>query len=1121
MISEQEKQFFDTMGGEFDSRLKRNTIATRTSKSEGRELTVSNPLAIVEARFSYRVLDRLYFPSFIAIERDVDGVKRYVLYEVVGVSPTHYQLSGIDSSMPTLLRKEYLDTIRESWGKSQETWIDLAAIPTNYFAEVRGGEIEFTRAPYVPLPGAQAWLLSKAAVEKFLCVAPGERIGTMAGFNLPFTVDMDNLIRYHSGFFGFSLDSEEPLVYREDNIIKTEKIGQFVDRFFGDESEGRRYTSSVEALTFDPGTLEVGWSPLQYVFRHSYGGKLLKFNLRTGRTVTVSPGHSLYALRDGRIVCLEASSLRPGDFLVGSRFVPSEATKSAEINLIESCDLAGATGLRVVGLDRSEFDGMDLDVQKWKKWYWRRHGYIPVEFYGKLNSRLRKQVKLGYKNSRRALPPVMKIDGEIARLFGYYVAEGHSQIEPGESYGIEFTLNRTKDASIAADIGRISRKKFGTSPAVYRHGKEGIRVIIRNKVLAYLFSATVGKGARNKRVPGFILNSPKAIRAHFLRAWGAGDYGVTSSRALMNDIMYMLLMNGISATVSEWQGEGKATIEGRVVNAHRRYQIKFPTGPELRSGAKRTRRGRAEPVVPVVALSTATKTLLPHSSHISKSRPRLSGALLESMNHRLAELNSRVGISQKNGIDTRHDGYYRTAMGKHLSKEGGRLIATQLLLDANRDFDFAKRLLESNLAFYEIKELIEVSPTSRFIYDVSVPGRENFLGGFGGVFCHNTGTGKSNLSSALLRVALKHDPTLTAVVVDIAGEYSVNLLDLLDKNARVVTTETFENEEEFISSQAIPESLEEAVGREAVERALARVWANGVDRLSIQEGGGIDLAWIQQLLENTVDSAKAGGTAAKITLSKLTMEFYEKAGYRPSTKLTDMDEASRKALGSMLTDLSQKVHEKSGLKSEIDLILEMLESGDFGSSMTTRLSPEKLAEQLAKGQAPRLNVLYLPDPMHARTVVERLIKRLLFLKKKLGNKQRVLVLLDEAQEYIPDNPIDKDYTSQSNRAVEQLLRQGRKYRLHCWMATQRVARLNVNALQQLHSYFVSTLPRMYDRMVIADAFALPYEVLERSADLGTGEWLFVSFKAAKQRNVPVFLKTENNESFVAQTLKRA
>lgn len=83
-----------------------------------------------------------------------------------------------------------------------------------------------------------------------------------------------------------------------------------------------------------------------------------------------------------------------------------------------------------------------------------------------------------------------------------------------------------------------------------------------------------------------------------------------------------------------------------------------------------------------------------------------------------------------------------------------------------------------------------------------------------------------------------------------------------------------------------------------------------------------------------------------------------------------------------------------------------------------------------------------------------------------------------------------------------------------------VGREDLAKLQQLHSHFVSTLPRMYDRVVIADAFALPYEVLERSAQLETGEWLFVSFKAAKQRNVPVFLKTQNNESLIADYLKQ-
>jgi hypothetical protein len=585
MITEREKPFFDTMGGEFDARLKRNTITTRTSKSDGRELTVSNPLAIIEARFSYRVLDRLYFPSFVAIERSVDDKNRYIVFEVVGVSPTHYQLSGIDASMPTLLRKEYLDTIKESWGKSQETWIDLAAIPTNYMANMDSGELVFSRTPYVPLPGAQVFLLSKEAVQQFLCVMGGEQIGEMAGFDLPFTVDMDSLIRFHCAYLGF------------------------------------------------------------------------------------------------------------------------------------------------------------------------------------------------------------------------------------------------------------------------------------------------------------------------------------------------------------------------------------------------------------------------------------------------------------------------------------------------------------------------------------------------------TGVGKSNLASSLIRLAMAHDPELTVVVMDIAGEYGVNLLDLLKDDARMISTEWFDSEEEFSTSQAVPESMEETLGRKTIEDALSKLYARGIERLSLEEGAGLDLAWIQELLENAVESGKPGGTAAKMALGTLTTEFYEKRRLKPSTRLSDLDQSASTELSALLTDVHTNVHQMSALVKDIDLILRQLETGNFGVTGTSKLSPEKLAEQLARGVAPRLNVIYAPEPMDARLTVQRLISRLLFLKKKFGNKERVLVVLDEAQEYIPDEHTPKDFTTQSNRAVEQLLRQGRKYRLHCWMATQRVARLNVNALQQLHSYFVSTLPRMYDRMVIADAFALPYEVLERTADLGTGEWLFVSFKAAKQRNVPVFLKTVNNESFVAQSLK--
>ena len=578
------KQFFDDMGGEFEARLKRNTTTTRSSKNDGREITISNPLAVIEAKFSYKVLDRLYFPAFVGIERTVDGKTRYPVYEIVGVTPAHYQLAGVDSSMPTLLRKEYLDTIKESWGNSQETWIDLAAVPTSYVATL-GDTIEFERAPHAPLPGSHAYLLSRESVQQFLCEPGAEVIGTMSGFDLPFTARMDDMVRYHTGAFAFS------------------------------------------------------------------------------------------------------------------------------------------------------------------------------------------------------------------------------------------------------------------------------------------------------------------------------------------------------------------------------------------------------------------------------------------------------------------------------------------------------------------------------------------------------GSGKSNLISSLVRRAIANDPALIVAILDISGEYTVNLLDMLGSNAKVITTEFFDKKDEFVTAQAIPETLEQSVGRNKIESALGEVFARGVDRLSLQEAGGVDLAWIQSLLQGTVDSGRTGGTAAKIGLTKMTLSFYESRGYRPSTKLTDIDEDGRKELAALLKDINASVNERSGLRSDLDLIIQMLESSDLAPSGPARLSPEVLAEQLAKGTAPRLNIIYMPDPVQARMTADRLIKRLLFLKKRIGNKQRVLIVLDEAQEYIPDEHTERDYTTQSNRAVEQLLRQGRKYRVHCWMATQRVARLNVNALQQLHSYFVSTLPRMYDRMVIADAFALPYEVLERSADLGTGEWLFVSFKATKQKNVPVFLATENNESYVASRIR--
>ena len=1106
---------FDDMGGEFEARLRRNTVATRTSRNEGRELTVSNRVAMVEARFSYRVLDRLLSPSFVAIERLVDGTTKYVIYEVVGVNPTHYQLPGVDSSMPTLLRKEYLDTIRESWGKSQETWIDLSAIPTDYVAELEGGELKFTRAPHEPLPGAEAFLLSRGSVESFLCLPRAEKIGTMSGFGLPFTVDMANLIRYHCGFFAFSLDYSEPLIYRENGETKISQIGELVDRFYADREEGRRPCNSIEVVSFNRETSEVRWAPIQYVFRHSNSDRLLKFKLRTNRTVTVTSGHSLFVLRKGRILNLPASELSVGDNIVGARGVPDLNQSTVHVDLTGV--VASKTKIFAIGVPEEAFSRVGRgSVPEWKWWRWRHLQMLPLTYWERLTESERDACRLTYKGAKSRIRPKLEVDQELAKLLGYYVAGGNVVISEGKQYTVAFTLK--SDKVIIRELTHVLRDRFGISPRVVKHGKNGVRLAFNNRILADLLQSSAGTGAANKLLPSVILNSPKSVRRAFLRAWARGDYGVSVSKKLINDILYLLLIDGCAGAVNEWKPSGRVLIEGKHVNARPRFQFSFPRPADM-IGTMRRRRKRSDPGFPIAELPREAFSLLLHPSRSTKSRANATPALLKELEARASKMVSYDGTKRKTAAEARHGGYYRRNMQSLLVTDGDFVRASPALLRATRAIEEVKEMAESNLGFYEVTEITEVPPTSPFVYDVSVPYAENFLAGFGGIFCHNTGSGKSNLTSALVRKAIKADPELTVVVFDIAGEYAVHLLDLLAHDSKIITTEMIESEEQFFNSQAVPESLEEAVGRQAVEKGLAKVYRAGVERLSLQEAGGIDLGWIQTMFEGTVDGAKTGGTAAKLALGKLTTDFYEKRHMRQSTKLTELDEPSRTALIALLEEVKSNVSDRSGIFMETNQIIDMLHGAGEEPEETKSLTPEKLAEQLARGKAARLNILYLPEPMDARQTAYRLITRLLFLKKRFGNKQRVLVVLDEAQEYIPDNPTDKAYTYQSNTAIEQLLRQGRKYRLHCWMATQRVAHLNVNALQQLHSYFVSTLPRMYDRMVIADAFGLPYEALERSAQLETGEWIFVSFKAAKQRNVPVFIKTENNETVVSAFLK--
>jgi len=389
-----------------------------------------------------------------------------------------------------------------------------------------------------------------------------------------------------------------------------------------------------------------------------------------------------------------------------------------------------------------------------------------------------------------------------------------------------------------------------------------------------------------------------------------------------------------------------------------------------------------------------------------------------------------------------------------------------------------------------------------------------------------TGSGKSNLTSYLIRKAVEAIPDLKVVVFDVAGEYPIHLLDLLATSGVVFSTEDFQGDiSNFINAQAIPETLEERLPESVLRERVKRLFEEGRVQKIVAEDSEefkVDLNFILTTLHNIYESGKAGATSANLKLKEIMKHLIEGKGYDRNTDLAELREEDREYLIQTLEDLVESAPERSSLKVDLTAILNYLKEPDRlkgSEDVESRvLTPSALANQLLRNEQPTLSILYLPDPDIARLVAAKLINTLLYVKKTRGARRKVLIVLDEAQEFIPDRALKNDYSDESNRAVEALLRQGRKYRAHCWLSTQRVAHLNVNALQQLHSYFVSTLPRLYDRIVIADAFSLSYDILEKTTELDTGQWLFVSYKATKQKSVPTFIQSPNNEDILLKNL---
>ncbi len=129
----------------------------------------------------------------------------------------------------------------------------------------------------------------------------------------------------------------------------------------------------------------------------------------------------------------------------------------------------------------------------------------------------------------KEIPDEIPVNDDLLRLFGYFLSEGNVQDKPCKTY-ISFSLN-IAETDIVEDIRKICQNLFNLSVKVKNFPK-------RNTVIVYLYNARIARffkkimsnGAKNKKIPAFVMYLPKEKQKSLIFGLWKGDGYVNLER---------------------------------------------------------------------------------------------------------------------------------------------------------------------------------------------------------------------------------------------------------------------------------------------------------------------------------------------------------------------------------------------------------------------------------------------------------------------------------------------------------------------------------------------------------------------------------------------------------------
>ncbi|MFP8891031.1 DNA polymerase II large subunit [Natrialbaceae archaeon A-CW2] len=363
---------------------------------------------------------------------------------------------------------------------------------------------------------------------------------------------------------GWCHESLETIVEEQLTDPETDDVGTLVQSVEG---------LSVPSVTVDGTTSDCR---VEAVSKHSAPDHLVRVETRSGRTLTVTPGHTFRRWTPSGMEAIEASSLSAGDELPAPKSIDFEGT-TRSIDLLEA--ILDADGLpneslviRNLGSNRikellDDATSADaylkpvaerLDCSQSTVYNWVTRDSVPVDSLlslfdrSELLKRIPDAVKIGVKRDTATVSRHFEIDEAVGTLLGYYAAEGFTRREEGSFYQTTICIPDQVARSEIIDV-------FDDALSVDAFEENEWKVTVSSRLVSTLFTDVlrVGSSAEEKRIPRCIMESPSPVLRAFLAAYFSGDGSASSDRIeirahtvsdeLASDLVAALKRFGIAA----------------------------------------------------------------------------------------------------------------------------------------------------------------------------------------------------------------------------------------------------------------------------------------------------------------------------------------------------------------------------------------------------------------------------------------------------------------------------------------------------------------------------------------------------------------------------------------------